>query len=58
MDMVHIIVDNGYKARPEVYPSNLIIQTGDKTGEKLISEVDKGILTESMGGFARDLRFG
>jgi PmbA protein len=49
--MTHSIIGNGYRAKPEVYPSNLIIRTGNKTKEKLISEAEKGVLIESMAGF-------
>jgi PmbA protein len=54
MDMTHMIVGNGYKAKPEVYPSNLIIQPSNKSKEKLISEIGRGILAESMGGFTQE----
>jgi len=50
-DMVHMIVGNGYRAKPEIYPSNLIIQPGNKTKEELVSEIGKGVLVESMAGF-------
>lgn len=52
-DMIRAIVGNGYRAKPEIYPSNLIIQSGSKMNEKLISETDKGVLVESMAGFAQ-----
>lgn len=52
-DMVRAIVGNGYRARPEIYPSNLIIQSGSKTKEELVSEIGKGVLVESMAGFAQ-----
>ncbi|MFX0090577.1 MAG: TldD/PmbA family protein [Candidatus Hodarchaeota archaeon] len=50
-DMVRLIVGNSYKAKPESYPSNLVIQSGNKTKEELISETEKGILVEEMAGF-------
>lgn len=50
-DMASSIIGNGYRAKPEIYPSNLIIQPGDKTKEELVSETAKGILIESMAGF-------
>lgn len=50
-DMTRWIVGNGYRAKPEVYPSNLIIGNGDKTREQLLSGVKKGVLVESMAGF-------
>lgn len=53
MDMLRLIVGNGYKAKPEAYPSNLVIQPGNKLKEALLSEIDKGILVEYMGGFAQ-----
>lgn len=52
-DMTRMIAGEGYRAKPEVYPSNLIIQTGNKSRSQLISEVDKGVLVESMAGFAQ-----
>ncbi|MBX5327575.1 MAG: TldD/PmbA family protein [Candidatus Bathyarchaeia archaeon] len=53
LDMVRMIVGNGYKAKPEVYPSNLVIQPGNKSKETLLAEIDKGVLIEYMGGFAQ-----
>ncbi|MEM2102141.1 MAG: TldD/PmbA family protein [Candidatus Bathyarchaeia archaeon] len=53
MDMIRLIVGNGYKAKPEVYPSNLVIQPGKKSKEALLAEIDKGVLIEYMGGFAQ-----
>lgn len=52
-DMVRAIVGNGYRAKPEIYPSNLIIQPGTKTKKELVSEIQKGVLVESMAGFAQ-----
>jgi len=52
-DMVRTIVGNGYRAKPEIYPSNLIIQSGSRTKEELVSEIGKGVLVESMAGFAQ-----
>jgi len=52
-DMVRAIVGDGYRAKPEIYPSNLIIQSGSKTKEELVSEIGKGVLVESMAGFAQ-----
>jgi PmbA protein len=46
-----MIIGNGYRTKPEIYPSNLTIQPGDKTKEELVSEIDKGVLVESMAGF-------
>jgi len=53
LEMVHMIVGNGYRAKPEVYPSNLTIQPGNKSKERLVSEISKGVLVESMAGFAQ-----
>ncbi|MCW3976878.1 MAG: TldD/PmbA family protein [Candidatus Bathyarchaeota archaeon] len=50
-DMVRAIIGNGYRAKPEISPSNLIIQPQDKTKEELVSETERGILVESMAGF-------
>jgi len=50
-DMVRAIVGNGYRAKPEISPSNLIIQPQNKTKEELVSETSKGVLVESMAGF-------
>jgi PmbA protein len=50
-DMVRMIVGNGYRVTPEIYPSNLVIQPRDKTKEELVSETTKGVLIESMAGF-------
>jgi len=52
-DMVRSIVGNGYRAKPVIYPSNLTIQPGNKTKEMLVSEIEKGVLVESMAGFAQ-----
>jgi len=54
MDMVHMIVGNGYRTKPEIYPSNLVIQPGSKTKEELVSEMTKGVLIEAMAGFAQE----
>ena len=54
LDMVRMIVGNGYRAKPEVYPSNLVIQAGGKSRDELLSEVEKGVLVESMAGFAQE----
>jgi PmbA protein len=53
MEMTKMIIGSGYKARPEVYPSNLVIQPGNKSKEKLVSEVDRGLLVGSMAGFVQ-----
>jgi PmbA protein len=53
LDMVPAIVGNGYRAKPEIYPSNLVINPGDKTKEELVSEVSKGVLVDSMAGFTQ-----
>jgi PmbA protein len=53
-DMVRMIIGNGYRTKPEIYPSNLLIQPGSKTKEQLVSEVTKGVLVESMAGFAQE----
>jgi PmbA protein len=53
LDMTRMIVGNGYRAKPEVYPSNLVIQPGKKSKTELLSEVEKGVLVESMAGFAQ-----
>jgi PmbA protein len=50
-DMASSIIGSGYRAKPEIYPSNLIIQPGNKTKEELVSETAKGVLIESMAGF-------
>ncbi|MDH7564577.1 MAG: TldD/PmbA family protein [Candidatus Bathyarchaeota archaeon] len=47
------IIGNGYKAKPEVYPSNLIIQAGKKDQSQLISKIKKGLLIGSMAGFVQ-----
>lgn len=52
-DMAHLIIGEGYRTKPEVYPSTLVIQPGTKTKEALISELPAGILIESMAGFAQ-----
>ncbi len=52
-DMVRAIVGNGYRAKPEIFPSNLIIEKGNKSKEELVSETGKGVLVESMAGFAQ-----
>ncbi len=50
-DMVRAIIGNGYRAKPEISPSNLIIQPQGKTKEELVSETERGVLVESMAGF-------
>jgi len=50
-DMIRSIVGQGYRTRPEIYASNLMIQPGDKTRDELVSEVEEGVLVESMAGF-------
>jgi len=50
LDITLNIIGNGYRAKPEIYPSNLIIQPGNKTKEELVSETMKGVLVESMAG--------
>lgn len=51
LDMTRMIVGNGYRAKPEVYPSNLVVQPRNKTKEELVSEIEKGVLVEYMAGF-------
>jgi PmbA protein len=50
-NMIRAIIGNGYRAKPEIYPSNLAIEPGNKTKEELISEISKGVLVASMAGF-------
>ncbi len=50
-DMIRSIIGEGYRTRPEIYPSNLTIQPGNSTKDELITEIRKGILVESMAGF-------
>ncbi|MFX0064678.1 MAG: TldD/PmbA family protein [Candidatus Hermodarchaeota archaeon] len=50
-DVAGAIIGNGYRVKPAVYPSNLVIQPGNKTQEELISETNKGVLIENMAGF-------
>jgi len=52
-DMVTNIVGTGYRTKPEIYPSNLVIKPGTKNKEELLSEVEKGVLIESMDGFTQ-----
>jgi len=54
LDMVRMIIGNGYRTKPEVYPSNLVIQAGNKSKDKLLSEIEKGVLVEYMAGFAQE----
>jgi len=53
MNMARAIVGNGYRAKPEIHPSNLVIQPGRKSKEQIVREIDKGVLVESMAGFAQ-----
>jgi PmbA protein len=53
LDMVKSIIGSGYKAKPEVYPSNFVIHPGRRSREELVSEVDKGVLVGSMAGFVQ-----
>jgi PmbA protein len=50
-DVAGAIIGNGYRVKPAVYPSNLVIQPGNKTQEELISETSKGVLIKNMAGF-------
>ncbi len=50
-DMVSMIVGKGYRSKPEIYPSNLVVQPGNKTQSELVSEIKQGVLVESMAGF-------
>lgn len=52
-DMIRAIVGNGYRTKPEIFPSNLIVQPRNKTKEELVSEIEKGVLVEAMAGFAQ-----
>jgi len=53
MSMARAIVGNGYRAKPEIHPSNLVIQPGRKSKEQIVREIDRGVLVESMAGFAQ-----
>ncbi len=53
-NMTRMIIGNGYRTKPDIYPSNLMIQKGNKTKEELIAEVDKGVLVEEMAGFPQE----
>jgi PmbA protein len=50
-DMVRMIVGNGYRTKPDIYPTNLEIAPGTKTRDELVSEIAKGVLIELMAGF-------
>ncbi|UCG36699.1 MAG: TldD/PmbA family protein [Candidatus Bathyarchaeota archaeon] len=50
-DLVKMIIGSGYRAKPEIYPSNLLIEGGRKCKEELTSELQNGVLVESMSGF-------
>ena len=52
-DMASQIIGGGYKAKPTVHPSNLMIMPGGKTKDDLIAEVDNGILVGEMAGFVQ-----
>jgi PmbA protein len=53
LELTTQIVGSGYKAQPQIYPSNLTIQPGNKTKDQILSEVKKGILAEAMAGFVQ-----
>jgi PmbA protein len=53
LDLAKQIIGNGYRAKPEVYPSNLVIDAGKKSQQELASELKKGVLVESMAGFVQ-----
>jgi len=53
LDMTRSIIGGGYKSKPGIYPSNLVIRPGNKTKSELISEVEKGVLVEAMSGFVQ-----
>lgn len=50
-DLVRSIIGVGYRAKPEIYPSNILIEPGQKEQKKLLAEIDRGVLIESMAGF-------
>ncbi len=50
-DMVRSITGRGYRAKPEIYPSNIIVKLGNRGREELVSETEKGVLIESLAGF-------
>ena len=50
-DMARWIIGTGYRAQPEIYPSNLQVQPGSKTQDELVSETEEGVLIDSMAGF-------
>lgn len=50
-DMTRMIVGNGYRAKPEIYPSNLTILPGSRMQDDLVAETEKGVLVEFMTGF-------
>ncbi len=50
-DFVNMIIGRGYRAKPQIYPSNLVIQTGSRTMNDLVSETEKGVLIEDAAGF-------
>lgn len=50
-DMVRTIIGSGYRGKPEIYASNLVIEPGKASTEELVNEVDKGLLVGSMAGF-------
>ncbi|MBS7632126.1 TldD/PmbA family protein [Candidatus Bathyarchaeota archaeon] len=52
-EMAKQIIGNGYKAKPEVYPSNLTIRAGKKDQSQLVSKIKKGLLVGSMAGFVQ-----
>ena len=53
MEMTKMIIGSGYKAKPEVYPSNLVIQPGSKSKTQLVSEIRRGLLVGSLSGFVQ-----
>jgi PmbA protein len=52
-DIIHSIIGFGYRTVPRVYPSNLVLSPGTKSQSDLLSEIQRGLLVESMDGFVQ-----
>ena len=50
-ELVNMIIGMGYRTTPQISMSNLMVHSGSKTKEQLVSETTKGVLVESMSGF-------
>ncbi|MDH5448936.1 MAG: TldD/PmbA family protein [Candidatus Bathyarchaeota archaeon] len=53
-ELVNMIIGTSYRTTPQISISNMMMHSGSKTKEQLISETKKGVLVESMAGFPQE----